>query len=373
MPITVKRSASSYRKSNPQPTDSPVGAYGAKLMAAQNAAQASVLVGSSGSGFKNLIINGDFRVWMRGIQGGTNTTSGIDSADRWWINKSSGTGYGKQFTFTRGDAVVPGNPTHGFELVATIGNNNMGLLQKVEDVRAFLGRYVTLSFWAKGTNPGGGCFRSSWIRSYASAANNGEWVVADNIVLNDQWQFFSFTTKVPNKSTGETIDDNESYLWVDILRQPGSDTSTNPWQYQIANVQLEYGIQPTEFEFRPMAVELGLCQRFFYRATKPGSTSEVTNRPICMGFYFSNSEIRAVVDFPVEMRAQPSLSSNDNSGSYYIQRGSAADMFDRLDLYIASKKRCSVRNSAHVSGTAGDAGLISQETGDSILTFNAEL
>ena len=29
MPITVKRSASSYRKSNPQPTDSTVGAYGA--------------------------------------------------------------------------------------------------------------------------------------------------------------------------------------------------------------------------------------------------------------------------------------------------------------------------------------------------------
>ena len=64
MPITVKRSASSYRKSNPQPTDSPVGAYGAKLMAAQNAAQASALVGPTG--FKNHIINGDFRIWQRG-------------------------------------------------------------------------------------------------------------------------------------------------------------------------------------------------------------------------------------------------------------------------------------------------------------------
>ena len=58
---------------------------------------------------------------------------------------------------------------------------------------------MTLSFWAKGTNPGGGCFRSSWIRSYDNGTNNGEWVVADNIVLNEEWQFFSFTTKVPNK------------------------------------------------------------------------------------------------------------------------------------------------------------------------------
>ena len=302
MPITVKRSASSYRKSNPQPTDSPVGAYGAKLMAAQNAAQISSLVGSSGSGFKNHIINGDFRVWMRGVQGGTNTTSGIDSADRWWINKSSGTGYGKQFTFTRGDAVVPGNPTHGFELNCTVGNNNMGLLQKVEDIRAFLGRYVTLSFWAKGTNPGGGCFRSSWIRSYASASNNGEWVVADNIVLNDQWQFFSFTTKVPNKSTGETIVDNESYLWVDILRQPGSDTSTNPWQFQVANVQLEYGIQPTEFEFRPLSVEHKMCQRYYY-LIRANATSYLPTT--------DGGRSRLMWSFPSEMRVAPSGSMSN--------------------------------------------------------------
>tara|TARA_A100000164_G_C21937777_1_gene788956 strand:+ start:3210 stop:4325 length:1116 start_codon:yes stop_codon:yes gene_type:complete len=371
MPITVKRSASSYHKSNPQPTDSPVGAYGAKLMATQNAAQASALVGPTG--FKNHIINGDFRIWQRGTTGATNTTTGIDSADRFWVNKSSGTGYGSRFTFTRGDKYVPGNPTYGYKLTCTVGNNNMGVLQKIEDVRAFLGRYVTLSFWAKGTNPGGGHFKSSWIKSYDSAANNGEWTIADNIVLNEDWQFYSFTTKVPNAPAAQTINDTESYLWCDILRQPGDDTSTNPWEIYLANVQLEYGTQPTEFEFRPMAVELALCHRFFYRATKLGSTSEVTNRPICLGFYFSNSEIRGVVDFPVEMRAQPSLSSNDNSSSYYIQRNSGADMFDRLELYIASKKRCSVRNYSHVSGTAGNAGLISQETGDSILTFNAEL
>ena len=146
MAITIKRSASTFHKSNPRPTDVPVGSYGARIMAAQNAAQVQSLVGPSG--FKNHIINGDFRIWQRGTQGTNNTTSGIDSADRWWINKSSGTGFSERYQFTRGDKLIPGNPSYALKVTCNTGNNNCGCLQKVEDVRAFMGKTVTLSFWS---------------------------------------------------------------------------------------------------------------------------------------------------------------------------------------------------------------------------------
>ena len=303
MAITIKRDATTFHKSNPRPTDVPVGSYGARIMAAQNAAQVQNLVGPTG--FKNHIINGDFRIWQRGTQGSSNTTSGIDSADRWWINKSSGTGYSERYVFTRGDSVIPGNPSYAIKVVCNTGNNNFGLLQKVEDVRAFMGQYVTLSFWAKGRNPGGGHFKSSWIRSYTSAGNNGEWTVADNIVLNEEWQFFSFTTKVPNVSGGQTINDSESYLWVDILRQPGDDNSTTNWDYKLANVQLEFGTQATAFEYRPLAVEYPLCQRYFL--CYPDKQTGGGNHTLGNVWAPSTNEICWNPTFPVPMRAEPNF------------------------------------------------------------------
>ena len=123
--------------------------------------------------------------------------------------------------------------------------------------------------------------------------------------------------------------------------------------WDITGVQLEVGDTATSFEHRSYGDELLRCQRYFYQATKIGTTSEVTNRPICIGTMFSSSDMRAIIDFPVEMRATPTLSSNDTSNSFYLQRNGSADFFDRLDGYYLTKKRATVRNSAHVSGTAG--------------------
>ena len=303
MAITIKRNATTFHKSNQRPTDTPVGAYGAKIMAAQNASQVQSLVGTTG--FKNHIINGDFRIWQRGTQGANDTTNRVDSADRWYMNKSSGQGYCERYVFTRGDKFIPGNPSYALKFNCTIGNNNCGLVQKVEDVRAFMGKTVTLSFWAKGKNPGGGHFKSSWIRSYSSAGNNGEWTVADNIVLNEEWQFFSFTTTVPNVSAGHTINDSESYLWVDILRQPGDDNSTTGWDFKLANVQLEFGTQATEFEYRPLAVEYPLCQRYFL--CYPDKQTGGGNHTLGNVWAPSTNEVCWNPWLPVPMRAEPNF------------------------------------------------------------------
>ena len=137
--------------------------------------------------------------------------------------------------------------------------------------------------------------------------------------------------------------------------------------------QLEIGTTATEFEHRGFGDELALCQRYYFLATKYGSTSDVTNQGICMGTYYTSSDMRGIIDFPQQMRTAPSLSSNDTSNTYYIHSNGGADFFDRLDLYNATSRRAIVRNSAHVSGTGGNSGVISQEAGDSKLEFNADL
>ena len=95
--------------------------------------------------------------------------------------------------------------------------------------------------------------------------------------------------------------------------------------------------------------------------------------PIGTGVYYTASDFRCILNHPVEMRAAPTLTSNDNSGSYYIHFNSSHDAIDRLDSFHNSKKRSMVRNTAHASGTQGYPGLLHQENSNSSLTFSAEL
>ena len=129
----------------------------------------------------------------------------------------------------------------------------------------------------------------------------------------------------------------------------------------------------TDFEHRSFGQELALCQRYYYQVTKVGSTSDVTNKPVALGIYYTGSDFRCLIEFPQEMRAQPTFSSNDTSNSFYIHTNNQADFIDKLDGYNWTSKRAALRNTANVSGSAGDAGFLNQETGDSNLNFSAEL
>ena len=202
--------------------------------------------------------------------------------------------------------------------------------------------------------------------SYGIRNDNGEGITATWVLASG-----------PDDITGEkTTWEVDGGVFRGVTGQSNfMDNTSN--EFYLTGVQLEVdhtgsGVA-TDFEHRSFAQELALCQRYFYQATEIGSTSEVSNRPICIGTMFSSSDMRAIIDFPVEMRATPTLSSNDTSNSFYLQRNTAADFFDRLDGYYLTKKRASVRNSAHISGTAGQAGIVAQETGDSNVNFSAEL
>jgi hypothetical protein len=357
---------------------------------------------------RNLIINGAMLVAQRGVQSSVSdnsyatvdrfrlTHNGTDEAPQQaQVDVASGTtpyslGFRKAFRITNGNQ-TSGAEASDFIRISTmlegqdIANSGWNYLSTSS--------FITLSFWVKSsvaqnfysfirstdgtmyqypfetgsltadtwtkvtkTIPGnsnltfnsdiGGAFEL-WIHQFSGTAET-----ASGVALNT-WATYDGTAKMPDF--------------------PSTWYTTNDATYEITGVQLEVGGTATDFEHRSFGDELAKCQRYFYQATKIGSTNDVTNAPIAAGFYLTASDYRAVIDFPVEMRTAPTLSSNDNSASYYIHYNANADTIDRLDSFYNTKRRSIVRNTAHVSGTQGYFGMLHQETGDSNLNFSAEL
>jgi len=248
-------------------------------------------------------------------------------------------------------------------------------------------KQITVSFYVK----------SSLTGDFSFAAQTGSRNYVNEYTINsaDTWERKSFTLPVLTDGTHNTttgaglnlvwdLGSGDNYAtstlgsWItaaNLYRSTGSvrlSTNVNA-TWQITGIQVEEGTVMTDFEHFPIGDELALCQRYFYQITKIGSTSDVTNKPIGVGMYYTASDYRCLIDFPVEMRVQPTFSSNDNSNSFYIHYNANADFIDRLDGFNFTKKRGLIRNTAHVSGTQGYVGFLNQETGDSNLSFSAEL
>ena len=119
----------------------------------------AVDVGGGPLSHRNLIINGQFLVWQRATDSGTNTTDGYLSCDRWYHASSGATKRVTRQTFSPGQTDVPDNPFYYLKYYVSTGNNNVALRQRIEDVTRCQGE-MTFSFWVKGSNPGGGQFLS---------------------------------------------------------------------------------------------------------------------------------------------------------------------------------------------------------------------
>ena len=354
---------------------------------------------------KNLVINGAMEVAQRGT---SSTSSGINTVDRFGVFFS---GTDEAPTQSQVDVSSGTTPyTLGFRksLKVTNGNQTGGagssdyvyLAYKIEaqDLAnsgwnyTSASSFITLSFWVKssvaqnfygylksqdGTRQNypfetGSLSADTWTKVTKTIAGDSNLEIDNNneagleIVIAAFWG---------TDKTG-TVTLNQWAAYNTNIRMPDNTSTwytTNDATLEITGVQLEVGSVATDFEHRSFGQELALCQRYYYQVTKVGSTSDVTNKPVALGIYYTGSDFRCLIEFPQEMRAQPTFSSNDTSNSFYIHTNNQADFIDKLDGYNWTSKRAALRNTANVSGSAGDAGFLNQETGDSNLNFSAEL
>lgn len=202
------------------------------------------LAGSADAGGitgKNLIINGNFDVWQRGTSGFTGSEY---IADRWRQNLSGATATSSQQSFTIGQTSVPNNPEYYVNMNCTTGNNNAGLQQRIEDPKRLSNTTITISFWAKGTNPGGGSFDLD-VFAYDGSGFHFPTNRQQPFTVTSSWQKFVKSVTLSDLS-GSTVT-SSGYTLIGFS-QPNGDTGTAAWSLDLAQVQVELGEQATPFE-----------------------------------------------------------------------------------------------------------------------------
>ena len=249
---------------------------------------------------RNLIINGNFTIWQRG----TSFSSSEYGADRWSYNTSGGAGVHSRQTFTGSDIDTFGTQ-YFHRLAVSTGANNQGTITLLEDLPRFAGKTVTLSFYAKGTNPAGGHL-TTLIGGETGSGGSGDWEVGgtNEIVLSSSWKKFTVTMTLPSMN-GKTLGTG-SYLFIGPARQPNDDNTTNAWTIDMSQVQLELGDTATPFEHRSYGDELAKCQRYYHSSDEADSWITAFDVTSGQGYY-------GTIPLSPTMRANPTITWSNES------------------------------------------------------------
>ena len=290
---------------------------------------------------RNLIINGAMQVAQRGTS--STVADGYGSVDRF---KSNNSGNDEAPTQSQVDVASGTTPyTLGFRKAFRMTNGNQTGGASVDDrvciIYNFEGQdiansgwnytspssFITLSFWVKssvaqnffvalrsrdGTEQGfaletGSLSADTWTKvTKAIPGNSNLTFDNDNSVgLLIEWNIFRGTTKTGSMSLDTWAAFNGSVRTPD---QTSTWYTTNDATFEITGVQFEVGSVATDFEHRSFGQELSLCCRYFYGATDT----------IAGIFIADNADTDSAyggIQFPVIMRAAPTVVLGDNAGN----------------------------------------------------------
>jgi hypothetical protein len=339
--------------------------------------------------FRNRIINGDMTVSQRN---GTSSVTAVNNAyclDRFQTYSGAASKFSVQ--------QVSDAPTgFAFSLKATSSSAYSVGVSESFNINQFIegfntvdlafgtasAKTVTLSFWVKSSLTGtfGGALNNSgYGRSYPftytiSTANtweqkivtvvgdtSGTWVGATNGI----GLIVSFGIGNGSSVSG-TANSWASALYTNATGAT-SVVGTSGATWQITGVQLEAGSQASGFEFMPIDVNLGRCYRYYWNLVNG------TDNSISLGAYETATALNVVMNFPVSMRAGPTLDSTSGNNYYKINRNGAVDGFNDFTIARATTKSCLLYNIAQISGTAGQAGEVQSGNASAFLSFTAEL
>ena len=278
-------------------------------------------------GFRNAIINGDFRINQRAFT--SSTTTGLYGFDRWLVGHVGGTCTQSAQTFTVGSPAATGYESENYLQFVTASQSAASDFAKVrqwiEDVRTFANSTVTVSFWAKATS-GTPKVAVELNQSFGTGGSPSAEVniYGGQVTLSTSWARYSVTVAVPSIS-GKTIGTtaNTSSLGIDFWTSSGSTYNARSGSLGIQNntfhfwgVQVERGSVATPFEQRPIQQELALCQRYYEQVGPITSTSYAK---------WVSGEAFMHIPFKVTKRASPTMALVSGSWtSYNVASGFAS-------------------------------------------------
>jgi hypothetical protein len=234
----------------------------------------SAALGSSallpaGLGFRNVLINGEFRINQRAYASAANLASGAYGFDRW------------KSTFTNTTLTFTSAPQGQMVTI----NSGGSVEQVIERANVTAGTYI-LSW--EGTATG---------RVYNTGATAPSYAASPILVTLDG---------LANVEVEFTASGGTRTLW---------------------KAQLERNFQPTPFEQRPIGVELALCQRYYQVIT-----GVATGSAIAIGWAdFAGTASSFIAKLCVEMRAIPTtgFSGTIFATDYSVYRQLTAVSSDR--------------------------------------------
>ena len=319
-------------------------------------------VANNNEKFKNLVINGDMRIFQRATSA-TTSTSTYDTGDRFLLYESSdGAMTSEKEDLSVADQATTGQRT-ALEMNVTTADGTIAANQfaaiyhriEAQNLQHLLygtsaAKNLTLSFYVKSNKTGTYCisFNKNDSTEYfipieytISSANTWEKKV---IVLSPT----AGSTSVITASGGAIADDNGVGLQITFGLAWGSNYhgTNNTWttsshlatsnqvnwldstsnNFFLTGVQLEVGDQATDFEHLPHDVQLQRCSRYYH----PLSYGLLSSAPVMFGLAFGgldgsnvgSDNVMFPYNFPVPMRDAPTVtvgSAGSGTGSASTQ------------------------------------------------------
>jgi len=336
----------------------PSGVAGEAMLRAETPQEQFNLIGA---GRRNLIINGDFRVAQRATTytKTANSWNVYGSVDRWGI-------YYQNTVVAQNSGVINGS----YQYYVSVGNtgtapDNHFIYQKIESgSRIVSGKPITISFMAKSANSTELRLRGRFMDSATTSGsvNSGE----KTFNLTPEWQSFDWTFTPVDTSANITRD-----FLIIVDTEITNDTVSDI--YDLTNFQIELGKVATPFEHRSYGEELALCQRYYLDLSAHQSGQSFEKLGMFQGSNNTTSGF-TYTQFPVTMRARPSLVVSSSASHYGIYQGS-----DIVCTSVPSlNSNCTKHNGVCIisaSGLEAKGSGIFQENNNSgaLLAFSAEL
>lgn len=296
---------------------------------------------------KNLLINGDFSVWQRGV-----TFNGGYTADRWRFTGAVGDGNGLHAINKIGDQ-YNSLPNSNNMIQVINSNTNTGytfIEQRIEDVSRFFGKTITLSFYAKvPIGEDRNDFESYLSMNFGTGGSASINIDQTQRSITSTLTKYEYTFNIPAYS-GETVNDTDSSLRL-VFR---IGTSVQTVEFTIAETQLEFGKVATQFEMVDPALNLMRCQRYYE------VLEIITNSVLTVSQ--ANSTTTSIGDIKYTNKRINAVSiTASGTGNLLMLNSNGASAGGAFDFSSRGN------SSARVNGTGG-TGLIA---GDATTIFNS--
>lgn len=276
--------------------------------------QAVARLATGPNAFRNVLINGHFGIQQRASLA-TATGAARYGPDRWLVSPGGGSGSSAlnvSGVNTADEWQTTRTRNHGlWQQTAASSSAQPFIAQRLEGVGYLSNARVTLSGYFKLVSLSSGStaqFVASIVQNFGSGGSSPvtttatAWTITNGAALLR----FEATFDVPS-IVGKTVGGGgDDYLEVRITGPNGVTYSLSPYA-----VQLEFGSKATEFESRPIQLELALCRRYFETSAELDMFGDFITFNSFKGSatgFDSGTEARAIhAPFKVPKRSTPTV------------------------------------------------------------------